>query len=245
MVIHNMRSAGRMLLYSSVFFPAFERVSIVLSTSADPSTLVILDCAGKFAPVRDCFEFGRELSSRLLASCGRHRAASERAVTRRLPKPSRNVGAKGGRESPERTSSGAQSGGDSAVAFKGTDEARADERGASHEIIDAPSGGRASESRAAADGHQPVIGRASDLDALLKSHSLVGSMLYDGAMESDAKVNKVNMTSGMMEHFLRCSGLLSLDALFFTMCSDIWRVEMELKNDTVAVSGVQCDWRSL
>lgn len=39
-----MRSAGRMLLTSPVVFPAFEQVSIVLSSSADANKLIILDC---------------------------------------------------------------------------------------------------------------------------------------------------------------------------------------------------------
>lgn len=65
-VIRNIRSAGHMLLTSSVAFPAFERVSIVLSTSADPFRILIVDCAETVAPVLNRVEFGGALSLQML-----------------------------------------------------------------------------------------------------------------------------------------------------------------------------------
>lgn len=239
-VIRNMRSAGRMLLSSSVVFPAFERVSVVLSTSSDPSRLIILDCAEHAAPVRDRVDFSKALSSQMPSSGGGRRVGVARAASKRLRKASRKAVAKNSHAAQERSDSGTQSAWDSAGADQGADKGGAAFK--NHEASERPSAG---DDLAGADSEQPVVGLEADLDALVNSRSLARSLLNDGPVESDSQRSKETVTSGMVERFLHCSGLPDLNALTFSMCIELWKTAMELKNEMVAASGVPRDWRSL
>lgn len=243
-VICNMRSAGPMLLTSPVVFPAFERVSVVLSTSAHPSKIVILDYADPVRSVGDRVGFANALVARMRPNDGPRspaaRTPSRHRVQTGLRHPPAAAGGEAGKglafESPfasELSDSDMSSGGDSAETGR--------ERGGDGAVDgeDAVAGGGTQ----GADRFSAV--QVANFKALLLSSSLSESLLNRGPIEAGPLRKKETVTSSMLERFLRCSGLPDLDALSFSHCCDLWKLAADMRNDMVPASGVARDWRSL
>lgn len=248
-IIINMRSAGRMLLANLVVFLEFERVSLVLSTSSDPTKLVILDCAEDARSRAEQVAFGSALASRMVlpgnARCpGSARAGRPRPHTLPLRKPAKSSG-RSSQQGPDHSASGA---GHAADAETKSDAGSDDAHTAANDGGDADASGREgpdSQRTRVDDDAAPTSGPEADTRALLEAHSLSEALINNGPMESDDQGAHETVTSGMVDRFLQWSGLPDVGAPSLTMFFDLWKVAGEMRGEMVASSGAPRDWRSL
>lgn len=247
-VIRNMRSSGRMLLSSPVVFPAFERVSIVLSTSAHPTKLVILDCGEGDRPVADRRAYAKALVRRMLPDGSKGRALARRAVARQ-PLP-----ASGSQRAAANGSS--LDGSNSRATEEHLDpsqvERRDHRRGVDEMDLDGGSSdgrGGASDGDSAADGGSSCADGSSRWDTGLaevaSSPALAESLNNSGRAVSDPKRKQETVTSSMVARFLSGTGLRDLEMLTFAMSVDLWTLAKALKDELAVRTGVWRTWSKL
>lgn len=250
-VILKMRSAGRILLASSVVFPAFERVSLMLSTSSDPTKLIILDCAEQVRHVEQRIAFGIALANRLVpnggAGQGKSRPAPRSRHSLSPDESEKNLDGKSGdtlaaatRSESDDNTEGSRSGGHDGSSRTGQRKAKPAEE------TNKTSGGKSGNQASSAQFEGPSVDSAgADVRSLLGARSLHLSLLNNGRLLPDARRQKETVTSMMLEGFLTLSWMPDLGALSFAMCNGSWAVAQEGLNEMVAASGVSRDWRSL